>query len=132
MTEPLYERDVTWRARYRAFIYAGRGVVTLLATQWNARIHLVATVGVVALGFICQLAPWEWCSIILVSALVWVAEALNTAIEFIVDLVSPQRQKLAGQAKDLAAGAVLLATLAAVAVGLIVFLPHFRRLLQFP
>ncbi len=128
MTEPPYERDVTWRTRYRAFYYAGRGIVTLLATQWNARIHLLATISVVGFGFFCGLRRSEWCAVILACALVWVAEALNTAIEFVVDLVSPRRQRLAGQAKDLAAGAVLLASLAAVAIGLVVFLPRLVNL----
>lgn len=123
MTEHHYERDVTWRARYRAFIYAGRGIVVLLATQWNARIHAVVAAGVIAAGFWFSLSPIEWCLVIAAIAMVWVTEALNTALEFLVDLVSPQRNPLAGKAKDVAAGAVLSASLAAVAIGLIIFLP---------
>ncbi len=128
MTEHLYPRDVTWRARYRAFFHAGRGILTLLATQWNARIHLAAAASTIALGFLLHLAAWEWCAVVLAIALVWVTEALNTAVEFVVDLVSPQRHRLAGQAKDLAAGAVLVASAAAVAIGLIVFAPKLCAL----
>lgn len=123
MTEHHYERDVSWRARYRAFIYAGRGIRTLLATQWNARIHAVIAAAVICAGFFFSVSVVEWCFLVLAIAMVWVTEALNTALELVIDLVSPQIHPLAGKAKDVAAGAVLSATLAAVAIGLIVLLP---------
>ena len=100
----------------------------LVSTQANARIHLAATVIVVAAGFICGLSRVEWCAIVGVVTLVWVTEGVNSAIEALVDLVSPGHHPLAGRAKDLAAGAVLCAAVAAVAVGLIVFGPRVLRL----
>jgi len=123
VTEHRYDRDLTWRARYRAFFYASRGLGLLLATQWNARIHLLAAVLVLLFGFLLGLAPWEWCAVFFAIAIVWITEALNTALEFLVDLVSPMRQPLAGKVKDVAAGAVLIASLMAVAVGAIIFVP---------
>ena len=109
----------------RSFGYAFRGVRMMLAEQANARIHGVATVGVVMLGFFVGLERWEWCAVVGAIGLVWTAEGLNTAIEVLTDLVSPGEHPLAGRAKDLAAGAVLCAAVVAVVIGAIVFLPKF-------
>ena len=98
-----------------------------MRTQHNAWIHLVATVGVVALGFYVSLSAMEWCAIVLAIGLVWVTEALNTAIEFLADEVARERRKGIGLAKDVGAGAVLLAAICAVVLGALVFVPHFLR-----
>jgi len=71
----------------------------------------------------------EWCLVVLSIGLVWTAEAVNTAIKRVADLASPAQNSLAGQAKDLAAGAVLLAAMTAAAVGLFVFLPQIGEFL---
>lgn len=120
--EPPSFRGRRWRIE--GFRDAVRGLWILVSTQPNARIHAVATLAVVAAAAIFHVDRSEWCLLILAIALVWVAEGLNTAIEFTVDLVSPERQKLAGWAKDVAAGAVLVASLAAAAIGLIIFFPR--------
>ncbi len=81
------------------------------------------------LGLYCGLARWEWVAVALSVGAVWGAELLNTAVEAVVDLVSPEYHPLAGRAKDVAAGAVLVVALAALVVGLLVFGPyllHFR------
>lgn len=96
----------------------------LLRTQANARIHLAATIAVVACGFGGGLSRGEWCAIVLAIGLVWTAEALNTAIEAVVDLASPARHPLAGRAKDVAAGAVLCAAAAAAVIGALIFGPR--------
>ncbi len=83
----------------------------------------------VALGFALKLATWEWCAVVLTIALVWSAECFNTAMEGMVDLVSPERRPLAGRIKDLAAGAVLAAAIGAAAVGAIIFAPKLWALL---
>jgi diacylglycerol kinase len=111
------------RWRYLAFVDCLRGLKVLLATQPNARFHAVATVAAVALGLVLGLPAGEWAALISVISLVWVAESLNTAIEFIVDIVSPEKQRLAGWAKDVAAGAVLVASIGAAAVGCLIFVP---------
>jgi diacylglycerol kinase (ATP) len=98
-------------------------------TQANARIHAVFTVFVVIAGFASGISRLEWCAIVGVIGLVWTAEGVNTAIEAVVDLASPDMHPLAGKAKDVAAGAVLLAALAAVVVGLLVFGPRVLALL---
>lgn len=110
-------------SRKASFGHALRGLVRLLATQANARIQLGAAACAVALGLWLGLSAMEWALLGLTIALVLCAEALNTAIEYAVDLASPEWHALARDAKDIAAGAVLLASLAALGVGLALFLP---------
>jgi diacylglycerol kinase len=117
---PLPRRGFRWAG----FADAWRGVCMLLVSQPNARVHLAATLGVVLVGWWFALARWEWVALVGACGLVWVAEAINTAIECAVDLVSPDWHRLAGLAKDAAAGAVLLASVAAVVVGLLLFGPR--------
>ncbi|MCL1909350.1 MAG: diacylglycerol kinase family protein [Kiritimatiellaeota bacterium] len=109
-------------ARIRSFKYAFAGLWTLLKTQHNAWIHAVATALVIAAGICARLTPSKWCAIIFAIATVWIAEALNTAFEFLADAVHPQQHPLIKKAKDVAAAAVLIAAFAAVIVGAIVFL----------
>ncbi len=89
--------------------------------QRNFRIHLAALVVVVTLGFLVGLSRMEWLAILLASGMVISAEAMNTALELVCDAVTRERHPLIGQAKDVAAGAVLLAALCACVVGSIVF-----------
>ena len=96
----------------------------MLATQHNAWLHAVATALVCTAGGAYRLAPGEWCAIVLAIVAVWMAEGLNTALELLADATSPEFHPLIGQAKDVAAGAVLLAALGAVLIGLLVFGPH--------
>ncbi|MBW2272906.1 MAG: diacylglycerol kinase family protein [Deltaproteobacteria bacterium] len=111
-------------ARVRSFGYAFAGIRALLRTQHNARIHGAASVVVVAAGFWLGLGVTEWCMVVLAMALVWSAEALNTALELLADALAPDHNPLVGRAKDMAAGGVLLAALGAAAVGVMVFLPR--------
>ena len=114
------------RARGRSFIYAGKGG-GLLFRQPNACIHLFVTVCVIAAGIIFGISATEWCLCALSIGMVFAAEGFNTAIEALADKVSEGFDPLIGKAKDLAAGAVLLAVGAAVAVGLIIFIPYLIR-----
>ena len=108
--------------RIKSFQFAWRGVTILLRTQPNARVHLLATVVVLLLAAMTNRTRLDWALLLLAVGLVWVAETLNTAIEFLTNLVSPEWCPLAGQVKDLSAAAVLLAAMTALAVGLVVFL----------
>jgi len=112
------------RARLASLTYAIEGLVALVRTQANARIHLAASIVVVAAGLTLQLAAWEWVSLVLAITIVWMAEALNTAIEFACDVVTREFHPSIKAAKDIAAGAVLAAASGAAVVGLIVLLPH--------
>lgn len=129
MGAPRFCQDRSWRGRVRSFQDAGRGLKILLGTQWNARFHAVATAGAAGAGWWWQISAGEWCALVLSIGLVWVAEALNTAIESAVDLASPELDPLAGRAKDLAAGGVLAAAITALAVGGFVFGPRLLALL---
>jgi len=117
-------------ARLRSFSHAFRGLKVLLQSQQNARIHTVATVLVVAAGVMLRISPVEWVLIVLAILCVWVAEALNTAIEFLVDLASPELHPLAGKAKDVAAGAVLIAAIGSAIIGGFVFAPYVVKMLE--
>jgi len=103
--------------------YALRGVRFMLAER-NCQVLAAATLAVAAAGLYFSLGALEWCAVIGASALVWVAEGLNTALERLTDLVSPGLHPLAGKAKDIAAGAVLLAVAGAVLIGVIIFGPR--------
>jgi diacylglycerol kinase len=111
--------------RHKSFKYAFRGIGTLLKTQMNARIHLFALITVLAAGFISGLSLGEWALIALAVAMVLSAEAMNSALEFLADHTAPEWHDSVQKAKDLAAGSVLIAAAGALAVGLLVFLPHF-------
>jgi len=114
--------------RIGSFRHAFRGVSTILRTQHNAWIHTAATVVVVALGLYLSLAVFEWVAVILAIGVVWVAEALNTSVEFLADEISQEKRELIGKAKDVAAAGVLLAAASAFLVGILVFGPHVMKL----
>jgi diacylglycerol kinase len=119
-----------FQKRIESFGYAFKGIATLFSTQPNARIHGIVLTLVVTAGFYFKIDKVEWLIIALIAALVLSAEAMNTAVEFVVDLVSPDYHPLAGKAKDVAAAAVLIAAFGAVVVGLIIFLPKIRVFFQ--
>ena len=114
-----------WRGwvnrRAQSFAHAGRGILLLCLTQWNFRIHLVAGLAAICLGWYFQILPTEWLVLILAIGLVLSAEALNTAIERMVDRIEPQRHPAARDAKDLAAAGVLIASVCSFIVGVILF-----------
>ena len=113
-----------WSGRVRC---AFNGLGLVFRSQDSARIQLIAALAVVVLGVLLRVSAPEWCALVLAMALVLTAEALNTSIELIVDLASPEFHVLAGRAKDVAAGAVLIAAFGSVAIGLLVFVPHVWR-----
>lgn len=104
--------------------YAARGLVYALSSQRNMKIHLIATLLVIVAGLFFGLSRVEWSLIALTITAVWAAEILNSSVEEIVDLVSPQFNVRAGQAKNLGAGAVLVTALGAIFVGIAVFGPR--------
>ncbi len=115
--------------RIKSFGYALEGITAFFRTQHNAWIHLVAAIAAVVLGFILEIDNAEWCWLILAIAMVFITEMFNTALEFLTDLASPEIHPKAKMVKDIAAAAVLIASLGAVAIGAIIFLP--KILLEF-
>ena len=99
----------------------------MISSQHNAWIHAVATVVVITLSLYLHLTRADWCWIILAMMSVWIAEGLNTAFEFLADVAAPEFHPLAEKAKDVAAGAVLIAAIGSVLIGVIVFGPHILK-----
>ncbi len=108
---------------FNSFRCAFAGIVDLLKSQPNARIHLLAAALAVAAGFFFSLSPTEWYFVLAAIAFVFAAEAFNTALEYLTNLVSPEYHPLAGKAKDAAAGAVLIAAICSAIIGGLIFLP---------
>lgn len=96
----------------------------MIRGQCHARLHLAATVIVVALGFSLRVTGGEWCALVLAMGIVWTAEAMNSAIETLADRITTDRDERVGRAKDLAAGAVLLAAISAAVAGVCIFAPR--------
>src|SRR5688500_13748163 len=115
-------RVTSWRI-VRSFGFAFAGLGYLLRTQRNARIHLLVGTAACALAAWLRVSRVEWAVIVFTIALVVILEGLNTAVEAAVDLASPAVHPLAKAAKDLAAGMVLVAAIASVAVGLLILGP---------
>ena len=112
------------RKFFRSFRFAVEGLQAAVKEQ-NLKFHLLIAVIVVIAGFATGLTAVEWSVIVLTIAVVIGAEFFNTAIERVVDLASPEIHPLAKQAKDVAAGAVLVFALASVIIGLLIFLPKW-------
>jgi diacylglycerol kinase (ATP) len=106
-----------------SFGFAFSGIRMLFKSEQNARIHLFATICALAAGFIFRISKSEWCIILIVIALVWAAEAINTVLEKLTDHLFPEYNETAGFVKDVAAAAVMICAVVAFVVGLIVFLP---------
>ena len=111
-------------SRLHSFRVALKGIKTLIVTQTNARIHLAISLVVVGLGLYYPITFTEWLFIFLAMGLIWSSEALNTAIEWLVDDLHPHQHPTAGKIKDVAAGGVLLAACFAGIVGLVIFVPE--------
>ncbi len=118
------------RDRIKSFSYAFKGIAELFRGTPNARIHLLFTIAVIICGFIFQVSQLEWCILALSIGVVLGAEAFNSALENLVDLVSPDYHELAGKAKDLAAAGVLFCAIGAAIAGTIIFLPKGLALMQ--
>ncbi len=110
--------------RIRSFAYAINGLIKLVSTEHNAWVHAVATVSVVGLAWQCDISRSDWMILLLAIAMVWVAEALNTAVEYLANAVSVEFNPHIKHAKDIAAGAVLLAALFAALLGALIFYPY--------
>ncbi len=111
------------KKRARSFVYAFSGIATLLRDEHNSRIHMFAMACVIVFGFILDISSIEWCIVALCCGGVLMAEAMNSAVEAIADLVSPEFHPLIKKAKDVGAAGVLMMAIAAAAAGLIIFFP---------
>jgi len=115
------------QAFLRSFFFAGQGVWHAVRTQRNMRVHVAAAIAVVIAGAVLRIGAVQWACLALAIGIVLVAEMFNTVIEAMIDLQSPHLHPLAKIAKDGAAGAVLIASVAAVGVAIAVFVPRLLR-----
>lgn len=107
----------------KTFSHAFEGIKTLIKEERNGKLHLISTILIILCGSYLGFGPTEWIWISLAIAGVWVAELINSALERIVDLVSPEQHPLAKKAKDFAAGAVLVMAIWAIFIFSIIVLP---------
>lgn len=115
-------------ARLKSFVYAGRGLRWLVQDEHNARLHLAASLAVVACGLYLRVSIEEWRWLVVAIALVWMAEAFNTVVEELCDRIQPDFDPAIGRIKDLSAGAVLVASIASFLIGLFTLGPPVAAL----
>ena len=124
------QHSFTITGRIKSFHYAIHGLATMLRSQHNAWLHALATALVFTAGFCFGLSRWEWCWIILAIVSVWIAEALNTALEFLADIACPTEHPVVKKAKDVAAGAVLISAVGSVVIGILVMGSYAVKLME--
>ena len=118
----------TIKGRIQSVKCAIRGIIIMLKSQHNAWIHAVASCLVLCAGGFLHLSADHWCFLVLAIIAVWTAEALNTALELLADVASPEFHPLVEKAKDVAAGAVLISAMGSIVIGLLVLGPGLLKL----
>lgn len=124
----IMSEKFTFKGRIKSVKCAICGIIIMLRSQHNAWIHAVASCLVLCTGGLLRLSPGQWCFLILAIMAVWTAEALNTALELLADVASPEFHPLVEKAKDVAAGAVLISAIGSVLIGLLILGPGLLRL----
>jgi diacylglycerol kinase (ATP) len=130
-SEKLFDSNApsfSWKARLKSFVYAWEGIVRFFRWEHNAQIHLGVTVLVLVLSVTLGVNKWEAIAVVFYIGFVWVAEMMNTAIEKTIDFISVEKHPQIKLIKDVAAGAVLVASTAAVIVGCFIFIPKLITL----
>ena len=126
----MNKKDFTYRKRFAGFKYAFNGIRLLICNEPNALLHCILCICAISAGFILKISATEWVAVVIVCGCVFTAEALNTAIERLADVVSPEYSEAIKKVKDLSAGAVLFMAIAAAITGVIIFLPKLISLLS--
>lgn len=114
----------------KAFSCAFSGILYALRTQRNFKIHAAFALAAVGLGFLLAIPAWSWLAVVVCIAAVFALEVMNTAVEAVVDMVSPQWNELAMRAKDCAAGSVYVAALGSLVVAAIVYIPPLVKVVS--
>ncbi len=118
----MQNKQFNIKDRANSFLFAFNGLKVFFRTQHNAWIHLVIAIAVVVLGFVLKINAYEWCILCFAIGLVFITEMLNTAIEFLSDMVTKDIHPIIKKVKDVSAAAVLISAVTAVVIGLIVFI----------
>jgi diacylglycerol kinase len=108
----------------KGFVFAFKGILSALLSERNMKVHLLAVIVVSVAGCCFQISTTEWLAVLLCFALVISLEMVNTAIEILADRISPGKDEAIGKAKDIAAGAVLIAAIFSVVIAIMVFGKH--------
>lgn len=116
----------SFSARVKSVGYAVSGIGFVIRNEHNARIHIAAALAVIAVGIFYQINSSDWLILVLAIIGVWFAETINTAFEYLCDVVSPQKNEAVRHAKDIAAGAVLITAMGAIIIGIIVIFPYVQ------
>lgn len=120
-------------SRAKSFRYAFSGWWYVIRTQRNAWIHAVISIATILASFWLKISSKDWAIIVIVIAMVWASEFINTALEAVVDLASPEQHELAKVGKDVGAAAVLIAAICSVIVGLLILGPPlWEKILSIP
>lgn len=134
VTEQIYHRPTSERfsitGRIKSFRYAIQGILLMVKSQQNAWLHATASIVVMIVSAFFRLSASEWCWMVISIMAVWTAEALNTALEFLADVASPEFHPLVEKAKDVAAGAVLISAGGSVIIALLILGPYTLRFLN--
>ncbi len=121
-------KGFTFRRRFASFKYAFNGIWLLLRNEHSAWLHSLIGICTIVAGFLLKISATEWVAVVIVCGCVLAAEALNTAIERLADVVSPGYSEAIKRIKDLSAGGVLLMAFAAAIIGIIIFVPKLIAL----
>ena len=113
----------------KSFYYAIKGLAEAFSTQVNFKIHCLAAVIVLTTGYLTGISFTEWAILLLCIGLVMITELINTALEYLVNMVSPKYNEIAGKVKDIGAGAVLVAAIVSILIGTIILLPKIIKVL---
>ena len=126
----MKEEKFSLRKRFKSLGYAFNGLKLLLKMEHNSRIHLVAAVVAILLGWELKISVFEWMVLVLVISAVFVAELFNSALENLADHLSPGRSEPIKRVKDLAAAAVLVCAFSSVVIAILIFLPKVLQLFR--
>lgn len=121
-------RDYKRASLLKSFGYAISGIIQVIKEERNIKIHLSAAIFVIALAFYLHFSRNDWLVLFLIITIVISLELVNSAVEAVVDLASPEIHPLAKKAKDVAAGAVFVAAIVSVMIGFLLFFPYFTIL----
>jgi diacylglycerol kinase (ATP) len=123
--ENLFDSNApfSWKARLKSFVYAWEGIMCFFKKEHNAQIHLAATLLVLVFSVTLGISKGEAIAVVFSVALVWITEMINTAIEKVMNFISVERHPQIKLIKDIMAGAVLIASIAAAFVGCFIFIP---------
>ncbi|MDT8300425.1 MAG: diacylglycerol kinase family protein [Sedimentisphaerales bacterium] len=134
VSEHVFHRPSSERfsiaGRIKSFRYAIQGILLMVKSQHNAWLHATASIVVMIVSAFFRLSAGEWCWMVIAIMAVWTAEALNTALEFLADVASPEFHPLVEKAKDVAAGAVLISAGGSVIIALLILGPYTLRFLN--